>query len=277
MGKKGAKRHQKRLAAPITYQLSRKSNVFTFHARNGAHAAHEGIPLGIVLRDMWGFVQNRKELKFILNNKEVLVDGKPINDSRYIVGPMDVITIKATNQHFRVLPWTGRRRLNILEIDEEHAHWKLFKILDKTTVRGGDIQLNCTAGRNILLRVNKEGNYKSKFEDPATFVTKGTIKFDLRTNEILDYYPLEEGVPALITAGVNTGIWGTVQHYEKRIGKNKSICILQTPDDKQVITALENVFVIGKDKPELQQYQELHATNVTEEQGETNESADASA
>ncbi|MFW9930105.1 MAG: 30S ribosomal protein S4e [Candidatus Thorarchaeota archaeon] len=255
MGKKGAKKHTKRIAAPVTYKLPRKTKKFTFHARNGAQPAKDGIPLGIVLRDIWNVVLNRKEMKFILNSKNVLVDGVPINDSRYIVGPMDVISLPAENKHYRVLPWQGRRKLNIVEINPDHATWKFLKVKNKITVKHGDIQLNCTTGRNILLKKPESGKYESKWDNPATFSTNGTIKFDINEKKILDFYPFTENASVLVTAGVNTGKWGYLQLYENRIGKNRSICIIKNPDGQQIITAMENVFVIGGEKPDISHYQ----------------------
>ncbi|MHA1982822.1 MAG: 30S ribosomal protein S4e [Candidatus Hodarchaeales archaeon] len=266
MGKKGAKRHQKRLAAPATYQLPRKAMKFTFHARNGAHSANEGIPLGIVLRDMWGVVGNRKELKYILNTKGVLIDGKPINDSRYIVGPMDIISLPSTNKHYRVIHWQGRRKLNIVEIDEEHSHWKLVRLRNKTIVKHGLTQLNCTSGLNILLKDKNDEDYDKNWDDPSNYSTKGTIKYDMKNHKVLDFYPFQEGSSVLVTSGVNTGKWGHLQHFEKRIGKNRSICIIKTPKDKQIITAMENLFVIGKDVQELYQYEHEEENRVVVEE-----------
>lgn len=265
MGKKGAKRHQKRLAAPATYQIPRREKTFTFHGKPGAHGNSEGIPLGIVFRDILHYAQNRKELKYILNTKGILVDNKAINDTRYVIGPMDVISVPAMKKHYRVLHWQGRRKLNIVEIDEEHSHWKLLKVRSKTTLKHGHTQVNCSSGKNIYLPKSESGKYESKWDDPSTYVTKGTIKYDVENKKVLDFFPFKEGASVLVKAGVNTGKWGHLQHFEKRIGKNRSICMVKTPDEGQIITAMENLFVIGSEQPELFQYQH-NSPKVTNEE-----------
>ena len=72
-----SKKHQKRLAAPIAYPIARKPYKFTFHGDGGARRITEGIPLGLILREQLKIVRNHKELKYILNKRQVLVDGKP--------------------------------------------------------------------------------------------------------------------------------------------------------------------------------------------------------
>ena len=202
---------------------------------------------------MWALATNKKEIHAILNGKKVLIDWTPVTDPGHIVGPMDVVSIPTMSKHYRILPWQGRRGLAVREIDEQHAKWKLLIVENKTIVRGGDIQVNCSYGVNFLLR--KESKYQSKFDDPKTFVTRGSVKYDLTENKVLDYFPLHEGCTVLVTSGVNTGRWGYLQAFEKRIGKNRSIASIKTLDGSVFITALENIVVIGSKEPVIQEYQ----------------------
>ena len=263
MARKGGKHHLKRLAAPITYKIPRKENRFTFAGSSGTHSYRNGIPLGIIIREIWGYAQNMKELRYILNSEQIFVDFVPRKDPRFIVGTMDVISIPTINKNYRLVPWPGRRQLSIQEIDEEHAEFKLVMIKSKTTVKNGNIQLNCTAGVNILLKKSDNGKYTNKWDDPATYFTKGTIKYHLKEHKVMDFYPLNEGSPALIVSGVNTGKWGTLQAFEKRIGKNRSQAVIKAPDGSMIVTALENIFIIGSEKPELASILKMDANTMT--------------
>ena len=234
-------RHQKRLAAPIAFPIARKPFKFTFHGDGGARKISEGIPLGLILRDQLKLVRNLKELKSVLTKKQVLVDGKPKTSPRWIVGPNDVLSIPSINAYYRLIPWIGRRRIKIVEIDEKDSNWKLSVIKNKKTIRKGLTQLNLDDGRNIVLPAD---------EDPTKYATRGTLKIELPTQKILDYYPFELNSPVLIVKGTNTGLSGNLQYLEKRIGKNRSIAIVESGDDR-IITAMENVIIVGKDKIEI--------------------------
>lgn len=252
MGKKGGKHHQKRLATPITFPMERKGYKFTFHGIAGAGPIQSGIPLGLIIRDMLKHASNLKELKYILNHGNIYVDGKSRRDPRFIVGPMDIISIPSINMFYRFVPWIGRRKMKLVEIEKEDSMWKLVSIRSKTTVRGGHIQLNLENGRNILLLKDKIDS-DNALTDPMTFKTRGTLKIELPSQNILDYYPFELNHYSLIVRGTNTGLTGMLQYIEKRIGKNKSIAIVEG-DERRIITAMENVFIIGKETTDLPHY-----------------------
>lgn len=237
-------RHQKRLAAPLSYPVARKPYKFTFHGEAGAHGIKEGnaIPLGIVLREILGFAKTRRDLKFILNKRQVLVDNRPIISSRWMIGPNDVLSIPSIDVYYRMTPWVGRRKVKLVPIDKKDSSWKLCVIVNKKTLRGGDLQLNLDDGRNI--RIKKDD------KDFGKYNTKGTLKIEIPSQKILAYYPFELNSPVLIVRGTNTGLSGKLSYIEKRIGKNRSIAIVESGDDK-IITAMENIIIAGKDKIEI--------------------------
>jgi len=237
-------RHQKRLAAPLSYPVSRKPYKYTFHGDAGAHGIKDttAIPLGLILREMLNIAKTNRELKYILNKRQVFVDGKPKISPRWMVGPNDVLSLPSIDAYYRLIPWVGRRKIKIVPIDKKDSTWKLCVIKNKKVLRGGDLQLNLDDGRNILI--------KKDDKDFNTYNTKGTLKVELPTQKILDYYPFELNSPVLIARGTNTGLSGKLQYIEKRIGKNRSIAIVEAGDEK-IITAMENVIIIGKKKSEL--------------------------
>lgn len=245
--------HQKRLASPIAYPMARRGNEkFTFHGDGGARTIKTGIPLGLIIRDSLKLVKNLKELKSVLNKRLVLVDGKPRTSPKFMVGPNDVLSIPSINAYYRLIPWVGRRKIKILAIDEKDSHWKLSIIKNKRSIKGGNTQLNLDDGRNILLRTDKiDGN--SPLTDPSTFNTKGTLKIGFKNQEVLDYFPFQLNSPVLIVKGTNTGLSGKLQYIEKRIGKNRSIAIVESGDDR-IITAMENIIIVGKEKSEIPLY-----------------------
>ena len=237
-------RHQKRLAAPISYPVARKPYKFTFHGEAGAHGIKDAnsIPLGIILREILGFAKTKRDLKFILNKRQVFVDNRPIISPRWMVGPNDVLSIPSIDVYYRMTPWPGRRHVKLLPIDKKDSSWKLCVITNKHTLTGGDLQLNLDDGRNILI--------KKDDKDFSKYNTKGTLKLEIPSQKVLAYYPFELNSPVLIVRGTNTGLSGKLSYIEKRIGKNRSIAIVEAGDDK-IITAMENIIIAGKDKIEI--------------------------
>ena len=98
-----AKKHLKRLNAPKSWKIKRKGIKFITRPNPGAHSFSLGMPINIVLREIFEYAKTTKEVKNILNNKEVLINGVRRKDHRFIVGFMDIIAIPGIKAYFRVL------------------------------------------------------------------------------------------------------------------------------------------------------------------------------
>ncbi len=226
-------KHLKRLAAPRMWVIPRKEYPFAPKPSPGPHPADRSLPLLIVLRDMLHLGHNRREVKKILANRVVKVDGRVITDIKFPIGFMDVITIETTGQNYRAL-YDVSGKLRIVEIPEDHAGWKLVRIDNKTAVRGGKIQLNLHDGRNIVLDENK---YK----------TNDVLKIKVPSQEILAHYPLAKGSVAMIIGGKHRGKVLHVKEYVVVRGPQENIVRFE----EGVETTRSNVFVLGIGKPEV--------------------------
>jgi small subunit ribosomal protein S4e len=133
-----------------------------------------------------------REARHILNNRGVLVDGRVVTDAKFPVGLMDVLTLKETKAHYRMLV-NLRGRMSLVPIEAAEANWKLCRVEDKTTVRGGKTQLNLHDGRNILL---PKDAYK----------TGATLRIQVPDQKVVEHYELGKGAPVLVTAGFSTDI-----------------------------------------------------------------------
>ena len=92
------KNHLKLIAAPKTWFVPRKTNVFTLRPSPGAHSLSYGMPLGLLLRDQLKVASTMGEARKIISNKEVLVDGVARTDHRFIVGLFDVLSSAENNE-----------------------------------------------------------------------------------------------------------------------------------------------------------------------------------
>ncbi|MCF2137510.1 MAG: 30S ribosomal protein S4e [Candidatus Thorarchaeota archaeon] len=241
MARRGQKKHLKRLPAPKHWPIQRKHGKFATRVIPGPHPKEESLTLAILLREVLGYAETMREVKSILNSRQILVDGRVRTEPRFPVGVMDVIEITSSGERFRLLPKT-RGGLRLVQIDDSEATIKLCRIERKMMVSGGKLQMTLHDGRNILL---PEGRNASEFK------TLDTIKITVPDQKLLESYPLKEGAYAVITQGKNVGIEGRIIAIERRFGTHASTVTLEDPNGTRVQTALEYVFVVGSDHPEV--------------------------
>ena len=240
MTKTGGSKHQKRVASPRNWALPRKKHKFAFRADPGPHSRDKCIPLGILLRDVLHLAETNREIKIILNKHLVKIDNKIVTNSKYPIGLMDVLEIDGINKKYRILPHE-KHVMMPYEMGKEAATSKLCQIMNKTTIKGGIIQLNLHDGRNILLP--KEAGIEQKYK------TNDSIEIKLPSQEIVNHFPFKEGMYAIITAGRNVGKHGSIKEFQWRFGPRASTVTLVSPDGTEVQTTPEYIFVIGEKSP----------------------------
>ena len=65
------KQHLKRINAPKEWPLGRKQTTFVPRPLPGAHNMHSGMPLSMVLKDLLKYANTTREVKRILNDKQL--------------------------------------------------------------------------------------------------------------------------------------------------------------------------------------------------------------
>ena len=220
----------KRLAAPRTWSLRRKVNVWVTKQSPGPHPLERSMPALIVMRDMLKICDTAKEAKRVIGNRELLVDGKPLRSPKMPIGLMDVISIPKMKVEYRML-LTDKGKLALVPVSEDEAKFKLCRIEKKTTVSKGKTQLNLHDGRNIVLDKNQ---YKSG----------DVLKINLEDQKILEAYPLTAGATVMIIEGNKSGHTSTVS--ESVVVRGPSPNIVRFTDGGETVKG--NVFVIGSKK-----------------------------
>ena len=77
-----------------------------------------------------------------------------------------------------------------------------------------------------------------------------TIKLNLETKEIVDYYKYKIGANVLIVGGNNIGRAGVIEKIEKHPGSYEIVYIKDTTG-KVFSTRLTNIFITGDKNPEI--------------------------
>ncbi len=244
MARKGMTRQIKRVASPRNWQIKRKVTKWIAKTHPGPHSIEQSLPLALIVRDLLGYARTMREVKQILREDKVKIDGKIRRDPHFPVGLMDTIEFVPSGEFYRMIPKSGSG-FKLVKISSEESKIKLCRIVNKTMTKGGLIQLNLHDGRNILLT-------KERLEenpDLKTLRTKDVVKIQVPEQNILDFVKFEIGSLAFVFAGKNVGKTGKLVEYEIRFGPHASVATLQSESGELFQTALDYVFVIGKESP----------------------------
>ena len=148
--------HMKRLTMPRSWPLPRKSTIWIQKPNPCGHPLEHCMPLGVVLRDILGVAQTRREAKRIVHSKLVKVDGNFESDSGRGVGLMDVLTVGDDNYRC-ILDTNGKLRYR--PIPKKKASNKTCRVTGSSTVKGGKTQVHLHDGRNLLF--DESPDYKT--------------------------------------------------------------------------------------------------------------------
>ena len=195
MGRIAGRKTMKRYAAPGYWPIGVKNYKWTIKPDPGPHPIDRSIPLGIVLRDILGLATNMREVKYILNENEVLVDARRIREYKFPVGLMDVISIPKIGKNYRVIP-SRNKVLTIKEIPESESALKICKVVNKTFLKGGRQQISLHDGRTLISDLNV------KLGD--------SILIKLPAQEVVEHYSLSSGNKAVFIGGKNIGLLGEI-------------------------------------------------------------------
>jgi small subunit ribosomal protein S4e len=245
MARMGGQRRLKALAAPRFWPILRKEYKWTVKPRPGPHPAELSLPLLLIVRNVLGYAKTAREARKLIAEGHFKVDGRVRKDYKFPVGVMDIIEIVDTGERYRFVPYPVSF-FKLHPMPKEEPNIKPVRIENKTTVKGGHIQLNLMGGRNILVRVKDPRN---PVEDQ--FKTLGTLLITVPEQEVKDYIPLEEGVLAITFAGRNVGRVGRIKEIHRGWGRTRSIVTMEDRRGNLFQTSLDYILVIGRDKPAI--------------------------
>lgn len=244
MTRHGGNKTLKRLNTPAHLQIKRKHGTFFVKPTSGPHPNRFCLPLLHIVRDLLSIVDNHKEAKKLIGLGYFKVDGKVIRNKSYPVGLMDVFSIEKMNKHYRILP-DSHHGLILHEISEEESAFKLCRIDNKTTIKGGHIQLNLHDGRNILIRVKDARNPKEDI-----YKRMDVLKLSIPEQEIQKILSFKENNIAIIMSGKNIGQVGKIINILKRFGPKASTVSIQH-NGGHTETLYDYTFIIGEENSEI--------------------------
>lgn len=186
------------------------------------HEQSDAMPLIIVLRNVLGLVKTKKELKKLLNEKKITVNGKIINETNYPLSLYDVLGMPSTKKYYRVML---KNRYELKEISEKESKDKIYKVIGKKILGAKKVQLNLNHGRNIL------SNEKINVGD--------FLKVNLESNKIEEIITLKKGVEVLLVAGKHLGKSGKIEEISKE--GDSTVAVIKTKEG-EIKANINNVF-----------------------------------
>lgn len=237
-------KHLKRLVAPGSWHIPKKVQKFVMKTAPGPHNAG-ALPVGVWLREHIGLAQNASEVRKILHQRDVIVNGRACRNPQMGLGVFDIVSIPRLGKHYRI-QLDMRGNLVAIEIPAESAKTRLCKIRNKTTIRGGKVQLNLAYGANILA----DNTYRAKDSVVVILGTDGEDRF-----RIVDHFPFAEGNVAMVVGGKHSGKIGRIVEIIKTASSVPNRVILA--DDsagERFETIDEYIFMVGRSAiaPELE-------------------------
>merc|ERR1712140_24048 len=228
---RGPKKHLKRLHAPKHWMLDKLGGVFAPRPSTGPHKLRESLPMIVFLRNRLKYALTYDEVKKIVNQRLIKVDGKVRTDKDYPAGFMDVITIEKTAENFRLL-YDVKGRFTIHRIKPEEAKYKLCRVRMVGVASKGVPMITTHDGRTI------------RYPDPLVKVND-SVMVDIASGKMKEFIKFDSGNLCMITGGHNLGRVGIIQHRERHPG---SFDIVHVKDalGHTFATRLSYVFVIGK-------------------------------
>jgi len=185
----------------------------------------------VMLRERLKYALTYREVKMIVMQRLIKVDGKVRSDMFFPAGFMDVVQIEKTKENFRLL-YNTKGRFTLHKIVKEEASYKLCRV--KKVMRGP---------KGIPYCVTHDGR-TIRYPDPD-IKPNDTVRLDTESGKILDYVKFEPGNVVMVSGGNNIGRVGVITHREKHPGSFEIVHIKDAVGHS-FNTRLENVFVIGK-------------------------------
>jgi small subunit ribosomal protein S4e len=185
-----------------------------------------------------GFARTMKEVKQILSQKDLIVNGRPCRDPKLGIGIFDIVALPKIGKYYRILRDKDGRHVSI-EIDAEAAKTRLCKVKNKSVVRGGKVQLNMRDGANILA----DNTYKSG--DSIVVSLEPETRF-----KIVDHFPLAAGNMAMVIGGRHSGKVARIVEITKVPGSVPNRVTLEDEAAKtQFDTIIPYIYMVGRQTP----------------------------
>lgn len=164
-------------------------------ARTKSHL-YNSVPVVIAVRDILKLARTNKEVKKMINDKLLKINGKDVKDPRESIRLFNLF--EADKTYILTLSKTHRFTLEESKSKKE----RLTKVTGKTLIKNSKIQFNLHDGSNIIS--DKKIN------------TNDSLYLDL-SGKITKHVVLEKGKSVFVISGKYSGLEGKVKEVKERV------------------------------------------------------------
>ncbi|MDG6900988.1 MAG: hypothetical protein JRM80_03405 [Nitrososphaerota archaeon] len=233
MGKKGGANRLKRIAAPRSWDISRKGDRFVFKPLPGPHSTSASYPLGVVIRDLAGMTGTSKEVKIATKTGKVVVDGRVRHSPSFPVGLFDVVGIASEGVSFRLVP--SAKGFLLSKVNPAEAGKKLCSIKSKSKTKGGHVQYGLHDGRSLV-------------DDKLDLSPGDAVLLEVPAQKVVDQVKLAKGSLGLVLSGDRAGQAGKILEVKQGTVTRERMVKLSLPGGEAEIPS-RLVFPVGTAKP----------------------------
>ncbi len=226
-------RHLKRTSMPNSWPVKKKNITFVTKPNAGSHKLKYVTPVVVILREVLGYAQTSKDAKYIVHNKEVLVNGKKVTDVKFAVGMFDIFELSETKEKFVVI-FDEVGRLKLVPTKDSTI---TLKVASKTILKSGKFQLNMMNGYNIL--VDEKTFKKVSVQD--------SVVYDFAKKAVKKTLELKEGSQVYLFDGKFKGCFATVKGFTLYNGLANDLVTLEI-EGNEASTAKAYCYVIENTK-----------------------------
>ena len=217
------KTYLKRIAAPKTWPLLRRTNVFITRPKPSGHPLAHTLPMVVIMREYLKMVKTARQAGRVLKANETLVNGRRVHTVMDSAGFMDIVSF---GKHaYRIL--IDRNGMLTVTPVAKGQEFTIRRVMGKTVRKDGKVQLNLTGGMNLLA------------DKHACKVGDGLV---IKDGKITEQLPLKEGASVLVTGGSHIGAVGVIEKIEGKV-------ITVKADNESFLTTRAYTYVIGKGTP----------------------------
>ena len=235
----GNNQHLKRHSAPTSWKIKRKNITFIAKPNSGSMKSKYVVPVVVLLRDVLNYAQTMKEVKLIIHNEEVLVNGKRVQDHKYPIGMFDVVEIKKTSEKFVIL-FNEFGKLKTIATKDNLIY---LKLAGKTVFKGGNFQLNFMNGFNLIV------NAKAF----AGINVNDTVVYDFIKKKVSSVINLKEGAAVYLFDGKFKGHFAIVKSFVSYNGVTRDLVNIEYNNEAHS-TAKDYCYVVGSNKNDLKRF-----------------------
>ncbi len=233
-------RHLKRSNMPVSWPVQRKIVKYITRPKPGSYPRKYTVAAVVLLRDILKYAKTTKEVKFIMNEQEVFVNGKRITDIKFPCSIFDVVEIKETKDKFTML-FDEFGKIRIIPVKEDLIY---LKVTNKTCLSKDKFQISFMNGFNVLV---DEKKFKS-------ININDTAVFDFAKKKIENVIPFKEGSYVYIINGKFTGEFAELKGLIHYNGLAADVAQIEVKGNTHN-TAKEYCFVIGSKKEDLKRFE----------------------